>query len=197
MTRRQVNSMPAQAHGTPRKHLLTVGDYHRMAEVGILSPELRVELIGGEIIDMAPIGSRHAATINRLTHLFGRACGEQAIVAVQNPVLLGADSEPQPDLALLRPRDDFYAAHHPGPEDVLLIVEVADTTLGYDRNVKLPLYARHGISETWLIDLEAQTVTSYSKPGGDRYHELMLLTGHRAPLALPGCAIPLTPLFVR
>ena len=189
--------MSAQAHDLPRKHQLSVHDYHRMVEAGILSADLRVELIGGEIIDMAPIGSRHAAIVNRLNQMFSLACGVDAIVAVQNPVVLGDDSEPQPDLTLLRPRDDFYAARHPRPEDMLLIVEVADTTRSYDRDVKLPLYALHGIPETWLVDLEASTVTRFSRPRGEAYEEIKVLSGHEAPLALPRCGVSLESIFDR
>lgn len=113
-----------------------------MAQAGILAEDDRVELIDGDLIDMRPIGSRHAGAVSRLTSLFGAGVGAEAIVSVQNPVQLDRYSQPQPDLALLRPRADFYAESHPQPADVLLIVEVAEASLDYDRDVKVPLYAR-------------------------------------------------------
>lgn len=154
------------------KRLFTVDDYHRMAETGILNEDDRVELIEGEIVEMNPIGSRHAGCVIRLTHLLTRAVGERAIVSVQNPVQLGDRSEPQPDLLLLRPRPDFYAEAHPGPADVLLLIEVADASTANDRNVKLPLYARAGIPEVWLIDLENEVVEVYRGPAADGFTEV-------------------------
>src|SRR2546426_2118990 len=139
---------------TLEKRRFTVDEYHRMAEAGIFSEDESVELLEGEIVEMTPISSRHAACVNKLTRLFTRELGERVVVSVQNPVALTETSEPQPDLALLRPRADFYAAGHPGPEDVLLMVEVADTSATSDRAVKVPLYARAGIEEVWLIDLQ-------------------------------------------
>jgi Uma2 family endonuclease len=136
-----------------RRHWLTVDDYHRMAEVGILDEEARVELIDGEIIDMAPPGSPHAGTVTYLTEVLMGAVQGRATVLVQNPVRLGKYSEPQPDLALLRRRDDFYRERHPQPDDVLLIVEIAASSLRFDRRKKVLLYARHGIPEMWLVDL--------------------------------------------
>jgi Uma2 family endonuclease len=153
----------------PRRHRLTVDDYYRMAEVGILAPDLRVELIEGEIIDMAPPGSLHAAAVDRLTRMLVRAVGDAAIVRVQNPVRLGPHSEPQPDLALLRPRDDFYAAHHPQPADVLLVVEIADSSLRFDRDTKMRLYAQHGIPEAWLVDLRGRRLIRHLAPQQGQY----------------------------
>jgi Uma2 family endonuclease len=133
-----------------QRHRLTVHDFHRMGEAGILPAEGRLALIEGEIIAKAPIGSRHAAIVNQLNTLFVRAAGARFIVSVQDPIILGVHSEPEPDLALIQPRDDFYALALPRADEVLLIVEVADTP--YDREIKIPLYACHGISEVWLID---------------------------------------------
>jgi Uma2 family endonuclease len=146
-----------------------VDDYYRMVEVGLLREDERVELIEGEVIRMSPIGSRHAACVARLTKLFSRLAGESAIVWVQNPVRLDDFSEPQPDVALLKPRADFYANAHPTPADVLLIVEVSDTTIGYDRQVKVPLYARAGVPEVWVIDLANETVETYAQPREGAY----------------------------
>jgi Uma2 family endonuclease len=140
-----------------------------MAEVGILDPEARVELIDGEIIDMAPPGSPHAATVHYLNEVFVRAVEGRATVLIQNPVRLGKYSEPQPDLALLKRRDDFYRERHPRPEDVLLIVEVAATSLRFDRRKKVPLYARHGIPEMWLVDVEGRRFVRYRAPQQGSY----------------------------
>jgi len=153
----------------PRRHRLTVADYYRMGEVGILAPDARVELIDGEIIDMAPPGSLHAGTVNQLTLLLLRAMGEHALLQVQNPVRLDAYSEPQPDLALLRPRADFYKSRHPRPGDVWLVIEVADTSLRYDRDVKASLYARSGIAELWLLDVQDRRLTRYRGPAKGSY----------------------------
>ncbi len=132
---------------TPRllRRPFTVAEYHRMAEAGVLGEDDRVELLEGEIVQMTPIGSRHAACVARLTHLFVDRLQGRAQVNVQNPVHLSERSEPQPDLALLRPRPDFYARAHPGPADVLLLVEVAETSSDVDWTVKIPLYAGAGV----------------------------------------------------
>jgi len=152
-----------------RRHRLTVHDYYRMAEVGILRPDARVELIEGEIIDMAPNGSRHAGTINHLARILHASVSELAVVQIQNPVSLNEHSEPKPDVALLRPRADFYKSAHPRPADVLLIIEVADTSLRYDREIKVPLYARYGIPELWVIDLNGRNLTRYRDPREGAY----------------------------
>lgn len=157
------------------RHCFTVQEYHRMAEAGLFTEDDRVELIEGDILEMSPIGSRHAACVKRLIRLFDRRVRDRAIVAAQDPIQLGHSSEPQPDIALLKPRSDFYAAQHPGPADVLLLVEVGDTTIEYDRQVKLPLYARYGIAEVWLVDLEAQVVNVYRIPGPEGYREMQQL----------------------
>ncbi len=164
--------MSSPAKDVIRRHRYTVEDYHRMAEAGILHEGQRVELIKGEIIDMTPIGSRHAATVAHLTQLLSTVAGTQAIVWVQNPILLDDHSEPQPDLALLRPQADFYAGGHPRPADVLLIIEVADSSLAFDRDVKMPLYARRRIPEVWLFDLESKHLTVYRNPSEDGYGDV-------------------------
>lgn len=151
------------------KYLFTVDEYERMGQAGILGEDSRVELIEGEIIRVNPIGGPHAGTVNRLTRLFTRALGDRAVVAVQNPIRLAQRNEPQPDLALLRPRPDFYAGGHPIPSDVFLAIEVADTTLEYDTRVKVPLYARHGIPETWVIDVNRAALLVYLDPNGAGY----------------------------
>jgi Uma2 family endonuclease len=147
----------------------TVKEYNQMIEAGILTKNERVELLRGEIVEMAAIGRRHAACVNRLNALFNQHLGQEVIVAVQNPVELENNSEPQPDLALLRRRDDFYEARHPQAEDVLLLVEVADTTIEFDREVKIPLYAESGISEVWVVDINEQCLEVYRKPSPQGY----------------------------
>ena len=154
----------------PARHKLDVDDYHRMAAAGILHEDDRVELIDGELIDMAPIEQGHAAVVNRLTEALFLACAGRAIVSPQNPVRLSRLSEPQPDLAVLRRRADFYATgERAGPADTLLLIEVADTSIRYDRTVKLPLYARSGIGEVWIVDLGRRRLQAYSVPVGDAY----------------------------
>ena len=185
--------MSHTATDLPRRHRLTVDDYYRMAEVGILDPEARVELIEGEIIDMAPPGSAHAATVHYLTEVLLRAVGDRASVLAQNPVRLSQYSEPQPDVALLRRRDDFYRERHPTPADVLLIVEVAATSLRFDRETKLPLYARYGIPEMWLVDLGGRRLVRYRAPQHGVY-TLVDEPGLGQPLevaALPGLSLDL------
>ena len=145
----------------PRRFNVT--EYYQMAAAGILTPDDRVELIEGEIIKMSPIGNPHAACVARLVRLFSQLVEDNAIVWVQNPVRLSDFNEPVPDLALLKPRTDYYAARHPMPEDVLLLIEVADTSLLKDRNVKIPLYARSGVSEVWLVNLPNEVIEGYSE----------------------------------
>ncbi|HUF73627.1 MAG TPA: Uma2 family endonuclease [Gammaproteobacteria bacterium] len=189
--------MSTIADDTFNRHPFTVTDYYRMAEVGILIPGERVELIEGEIIDMPPIGSRHAGTVNHLSRILQRAVGDNAIVQVQNPIRLSEYSEPEPDIALVLPRVDFYKSAHPGPGDVLLVIEVADTTLVYDRTIKAPLYARHGIPECWIVDVEGRKLERYRAP-----HELTYVLVDRpdlgetiAPAALPNVGVGLGALF--
>jgi Uma2 family endonuclease len=184
--------------GMPLAHRrFTVDEYHRMAEVGILGPDDRVELLDGEIVEMSPIGARHAATVTRLEHLFHRLVGDRAIVRGQNPVRSDQYSEPEPDLALVTPRADFYAEGHPAPRDILLIVEVSDTSLGYDRLRKVPNYARAGIPEVWLADLSMNRVERYREPSGDAYADRQILGPEAAltPLLLPDVTIRVGDLF--
>jgi len=150
----------------PSRHLISVDAFHRMGETGILRPAERVELIDGEIIDMSPIGAMHAAIVDLLARHFGRRAGESIFIRCQNPLRLDDVSEPEPDIAILRPRADFYTTGHPGPADVLLVVEVADTSLAYDLGVKVPLYARHGIPEVWVIDATTRRTRVFREPVG-------------------------------
>jgi Uma2 family endonuclease len=155
-----------------QKHCFNVHEYHRMAEVGLLSEDSRVELIEGEIVEMSPIGSTHAGTVNRSSAFFHRKLADIVIVSVHAPVRIDDFSEPQPDLALLKPRKDFYSNSHPAPEDVLVVIEVADTSVNYDRNVKLPLYARARIPEAWLMVLRKDVIEVHSQPKNGKYQKV-------------------------
>jgi len=169
-------SFAASPQPGPRR--FSVDEYYRMAEVGILTERDRVELIEGEVVMMSPMGSRHAACIARLEAAFHAALtGDVAQVRTQLPVRLDAWNEPEPDVALVVPRADFYANAHPAALDVLIAVEVGDATAAGDRRSKLPLYARFGIREVWLIDVQAQHVEVHSRPADERFEELR--TFHR------------------
>lgn len=150
----------------PSRHLISVDAFHRMGETGILGPRERVELIDGEIIDMSPIGVLHAAIVARLASHFSQRLGPMGVVWCQNPLRLDDISEPEPDIAILRPRADFYMTAHPGAADVLLVIEVADTSLAYDLGTKVPLYARHGIPEVWVIDAATRQTRVFRRPVG-------------------------------
>ncbi len=179
------------------RHRFTVEDYNRMGQAGILSEDDRVELIDGEIIVMTPIGSPHAGKVNRLNHLFAPRLRGRAIVTVQNPIVMPPDSEPQPDLALLRLRADFYEHSHPGPEDIILLIEVSDTSLVYDRTVKLPLYARAGIREVWIVDLAAESVEVHQEPVAGAYRSVQRFTRGQAfaPQAFPDLRLSVDEIF--
>jgi Uma2 family endonuclease len=151
------------------KHWITVDEYERMGEAGIFRPDSRLELLEGEIYEMSPIGSRHAACVSFFGNLLNRQLGDRLIVRTQDPVRLDDFSEPQPDIALVRWRDDFYREAHPIPADVLLVIEVADTTVDSDRRVRIPLYAKAGIREAWLVNLPAEQIEIYAEPERDAY----------------------------
>lgn len=146
----------------------TVDEYQRMAETGVLHPDERVELIEGAIVEMSPIGTGHCARVDRLNARLVPIVADRAIVRVQGSVILSEHTQPEPDLALLAYRDDFYVETHPRPPDILLLIEVADSSLRFDQRVKAPLYARHGISEMWLVDLIHGRVEVHRdpRPGG-------------------------------
>jgi Uma2 family endonuclease len=146
------------------RHCFTISDYDRMIEAGILDEDDRVELIEGEIIEMTPIGHRHAACVKRLNLLLGRTLGADATIGVQDPIQLGDRSEPQPDISALRPSPNFYASAHPTTEDIFLLIEVAESSATLNRQVKVPLYARHAVAEVWLVDLDDNSVTVYRDP---------------------------------
>jgi Uma2 family endonuclease len=170
-----------------------------MAELGLLSPGSRVELIEGEVVDMAPMGPRHGGRISRLDRLFNRAVGDRAIVRVQVPLRLDNTSEPEPDLALVKPRDDFYEDSHPSAADTLLVIELCDTSLAYDLEIKLPLYAAHDVPEVWLLDLKGNELRVFHTPAASEYTHT---SDHKPPgtislTALPDISIDLNNLFRR
>jgi Uma2 family endonuclease len=146
-----------------------VDEYERMAEAGVLPEEENIELLDGRIYRMSPIGSAHAACVDRLNRLFVRGVGEGAIVRIQSPIVLPPTSEPEPDVALLKPRPDGYTERHPRPKEVVLVVEVADTSLDFDRETKGPLYARAGVPEYWIIALDDKQVHVFRGPEGERF----------------------------
>ena len=155
----------------PRR-ALSVADYHRMGEVGMFAPEERLELIHGDLVTMAPIGGPHMRLVNVLAQLFSLQVGRSAVVSVQNPISISHDSEPQPDIVLLRP-ECLGRATVPGANDVLLVIEVADTTLARDRDIKIPLYAGHGIPEVWLFDVMGERATLYREPSAEGYRRVL------------------------
>jgi Uma2 family endonuclease len=146
-----------------------------MAEAGVLTESDHVELIEGEIIEMSPIGSRHAACVRKLGNLLTRMLAQIAIVSIQNPVRLNDYSEPEPDIALLKQKDDFYAQSHPTPEDIYVVIEVADTSVEYDRSIKMPLYGRAGIAETWIVDLNKEVIEVYTESLNNTYQKAQVL----------------------
>ena len=179
------------------RRLFTRDEYHRMGEVGILKPTDRVELIRGEIVQMSPIGRRHAAFVNNLNQLLVLRLGGRAIVSVQNPVAVADDSEPQPDLAILRRRPIPYKEAEATAADALLLIEVAETSLAYDRTTKLRLYAEAGVAEYWLVNCAAETVDVFRGPGPDGYRETVRLASGEAarPHAFPDVVLALADIF--
>lgn len=189
--------MNAMTDDGSTRHRLSVDDYYRMAESGVLAPDARVELIEGEIFDMAPIGSRHAGAVSWLIKLLATAVHDSAVPTAQSPVRLSNISEPQPDLMLLRPRQDFYRRSHPTARDVLLLIEVSDSTVRYDREIKIPLYASYGVREVWLVDVEQPELRCYRAPHNGGYLEM---TATQAPGLMPipaleGVSVDLSRLF--
>ena len=179
------------------RHQFTVKQFHQMAESGILSENERLELIRGEMIDMSPIGTRHSGCVLFLSNLLALLLGGLSLINVQNPVELDETSEPQPDIALLKPRADFYRTAHPQPEDIFLLIEVADTTVKYDREVKIPLYAEANIPEVWLLDVNQEVVEVYRNPLQGVYQDVQKLVKNQilSILAFPDVHINVTEVF--
>jgi Uma2 family endonuclease len=181
----------------PQRHPISAEEYLRMGEAGVFAPETRLELIEGEIVEMAPIGSPHAGTVKALNRLLGRRAGDAAIVSVQDPLVIADRSVPQPDLALLRPRADSYKRSHPTAADVLLVVEVSDASLRFDLGTKVPLYARCGIPEVWVVDLNEGVIRVFREPGPGGYRTSLVAAGEESvvSVALPGVRVAASELF--
>ena len=171
----------------PTRHRLSIEDFERLGEAGILAPDSRVELIDGELIDMAPIGTGHASMTSRLNRLLVTRVQDRAIVSPGNPVLLPPWSMPQPDLMLLRPRRDEYATRHPDADDVLLAIEIAESSLRFDLGKKARIYAQHGIAEYWVVDVASRLLNVHRRADGLGWEEVRALVAPFtiAPLTLP------------
>ena len=181
----------------PRRHRITVDHYYRMAEAGLFEEDARVELIEGEIVDMPPIGSRHAGKASRVADLLAEDIGGRTIVRTQWPVRLSDDLEVQPDITVVKLRDDYYESRHPTAADVLLLIEVSDATLRHDRDFKARLYARCGIPELWIVDLQADLIHFHGVPVAGRYTAVSssATPGVVGIAALPGVDFDLGTLF--
>jgi Uma2 family endonuclease len=177
---------------TLERRRFTIDEYERMIEAGILYEDERVELLEGEIVCIAPIGTPHSGCVDFLNRWFTLHLPPTALVRVQNPIRLEPGSEPQPDICIVRYRADYYRARHPIPEDIFLVIEVADTTLSYDRDVKLPLYAAAGIPEAWIVDLAVGQVLVYWSPRRGRYTRSQVVErdGTLTPRAFPDLHLP-------
>jgi Uma2 family endonuclease len=185
--------MPVQT-----QHRFSVKDYYRMAETGVLRPDARVELLDGKIIDMSPIGPFHGGVVKRLNDLFTRSAQDRWLVAVQDPVRLDDHSEPEPDLMLVRRAPDFYTSRHPEPEDVLLLIEVSDTSLDIDQKEKLPAYGHAGVPEVWIVNLNNGTIEIHREPHFSGYGTIKVLSaGDKAsPQAFPDVMVDVTELLM-
>ena len=179
------------------RHRITVDEYYRMDEVGLLAPDVRTELIEGEVIEMPRMGSPHAGTVGQLQYVFSPVINHRAQLRVQLPVRLDSYSEPQPDLAVVPSRKDFYRSRHPMAADTLLIVEVSDSSLRFDRDMKVPLYARHQVPEVWLVDLEHNRIHFFRSPQNGVYTDASFTDKPAvvALTALPKFTVDLSELF--
>ena len=186
--------MPTQAN-----HRFNVAEYHRMGEIGVLLPDAQVELLDGVVYDRPPIGPFHGGVTGRLIGIFATAARNRWITNSQTPVHLNDHSEPQPDLAVLKPASDAYTTHHPHPEDVFLLIEIADSSLAADQEIKLPAYGRAGIAEVWIVNLVEQTIEVYREPNFSGYGvKSVLRSGDQArPQAFPDVAVDVATLLKR
>ena len=190
--------MSIAMHEWPRRHRISVEHYYRMAEAGLFAPDERVELIDGEIVDMPPMGTRHAAKLSRLVDLLSAAIGERGMVRVQLPLRLDDASEPQPDIAVVVPRADYYEQHHPTGADTLLAIELSDSTLRFDRDIKAPLYSQHRVPETWVLNLRANRLIRFLRSTAEG--EPLAVEGDLGTIslhALPGVTVNLETLATR
>ncbi len=181
---------------TPTRKQFTVEEYYQLGELGMLG-DGRTELIDGDIIYMAPMGSRHAGCIIRLDRIFSKLLNDRALVATQSPIRLNGRLEPEPDLSILKPRGDDYIKSHPQTQDIYLLIEVSVTTVDHDRNVKSVLYGRAGIIELWLVDIEAQLIEVYRNPNTNGYESIQQFRpGDRiSPLSFPDIVISVDAIF--
>ena len=182
----------------PPPRPITVDEYYDMERTGLLEPDARVELIEGEVVHMPPIGSRHGSTTEFLDHLLDRAVAGRARVRCQLPVRLDNLSEPVPDIAVVKSRADRYAQSHPTAVDVLLVVEISHSTLRADTNVKVPLYARHGIPEVWIVDLKNNQLRTYRSPSDGRYRDIATAAnpGKTSVPGIPDVVVDLSELLI-
>ena len=197
MRPRESRAMDAVPDSWVPYHRFTVDEYHRMAEVGVLEADARVELIEGEIIDMASMGSWHCGTVDWLTDMLFGCLREHSNIRTQGVVRLSRFSEPQPDVALLKRRADFYRSAHPGAPDTLLIVEVSDSSLRKDQLVKIPLFAHFGVPEVWIVDVMHERLHFYRSPRDGEYTEVSSTEkpGFVELAALPDVTVDLSDLF--
>jgi len=199
MAKTALSTRPAGGSAKPARRRFTVDEYYRMAETGILTPDERVELLNGEIYEMAAMGSRHAGRVSFLSRWLNARLAARAIVRVQLPIHLSAGSEPEPDLAvvLLRKDDPDYDRAHPTPDEVRLVIEIADSSLAYDRDLKLPRYAEAGIPEVWIVDLLSNRVLVYREPEGANYRSVETVgrDGTLAPTAFADLHLPVAELL--
>ncbi|MEM8896264.1 MAG: Uma2 family endonuclease [Bacteroidota bacterium] len=151
------------------KRLVNRNEYFRMAEVGILSPDDRLELLNGEIYEMSPVGSRHSSVVKKITKIIHDLSLSDVIVGVQDPISFDEYNEPEPDISVVKYRSDYYAKHHPQPKDTLFLIEVADSSISFDMEIKLPLYAQHNIPEYWIIDLKAERILIFKEASNGKY----------------------------
>ncbi len=168
-----------------RYHSLTTKDVERMVETGVLDEDDRIELINGKLVEMSPPGRKHIAYTNRMQHLLTRAIETGLIISVQNPVQLSPNLQPEPDLALLKWRNDFYVTNMATPEDIVLLIEVSDSSLIYDQEVKVPLYGTTGVSESWIISVEHGHIDVYRDPSPEGYTSRQRYTAGES-LTVPG-----------
>ena len=182
----------------PAKHRFTVTEYYRMAETGVLKPDARVELLNGEIIDMSPIGPFHGGVVIRLNRIFNRELKDRCLVIVQSSLRLDEHSEPEPDIVLAKNTPDCYTTKHPEPEDVLLLIEVSDTSLDVDRKEKLPAYGHAGIPEVWIVNLNNGTIETHREPHFSGYGSTKILrAGDKAsPQAFPDVTVDVSELLM-
>jgi Uma2 family endonuclease len=193
----RTDTMPAAENTGPAPHLFTADEYYKMGEAGVFAHDVRVELIDGVIYDMPPIGPEHAGSVDALGDGLRDALGRSVIVRRQNPLHAGDRSEPQPDLMIVRYRKDYYRAEHPTPDDVLLIIEVADSSLAFDRTTKGSAYARAALREYWILDLVHHELIVHRVPRDGQYQRIERLTRGDSitPIAFPDVTIAVADLL--